>query len=68
MNTAETAATIKAMIESCASERGGYRKALIDLLGVQYERPFNLPTAWKKRLEQFGDVAKVEQAAALGNF
>lgn len=62
MNSKLVQAGIHRLIESCRTPRGGFTRRFIDLVGVKYEPPFNLPAGWKRRLIQHGDADAIKVA------
>lgn len=64
MNDIATQDKIKAIIESCATPKGGWTRKFFDTFGIETGHNFHIPDGWKKNLEKTGDLADVEAKAA----
>jgi len=56
---------IHAILESCRTPKGGYTNLFMEHMGVQLINGWQLPPAWKKNLEDYGDLEDIKARASV---
>lgn len=53
------------ILESCRTSKGGYTNLFMENMGVQLINGWQPPPAWKKGLEDYGDLEDIKARAAV---